>query len=118
MKILTTSELARATAGGDDYIRTKGNVVKGVALRRDLNPDAPDKIVFGKGPRIEARAQRFLDSGVVVPAYIKLGTNAWEYRGHYRATAIRRDSAIIRRYGSRRRNVAGILFLRKGRRFA
>ena len=112
-KVLTTAELAQATAGGDDYIRTKDNEVRGLALRLDLNPDAPDVVVFGKGPRIEARAQRMFESGLAVPAYLKRDTNAWEYLGEYRATALRRDKATIQRYSTHRRSgtVAGVLFL-------
>jgi hypothetical protein len=39
---ITTAELAALTAGGDDYIRTKNNEVRGLALRLDVNPRAPD----------------------------------------------------------------------------
>src|SRR2546426_1291277 len=69
-KFVTTNELAGLTAGGDDYIRTKRNEVKGLALRLDLNPDAPDAVVFGKGPQIEARAQRLVESGLTGPTYV------------------------------------------------
>lgn len=112
-RLLTTAELAKATAGGDDYIRTKNNEVRGLALRLDLNPDAPDVVCFGKGPRIEARARLFMDSEVAVPTYVKRATDAWEYLGEYRATALRKDQATIDRYGSNREagTVAGALFL-------
>jgi hypothetical protein len=53
---ITTAELARRTAGGDDYIRTKDGEIKGLALRLDLNKKAPEIVVVGKGPRIESRA--------------------------------------------------------------
>jgi diadenosine tetraphosphate (Ap4A) HIT family hydrolase len=88
-------------------------IPRGLALRLDLNPDAPDAVVFGKGPRIVARAQRLLDSGIAVPAYVKRATNSWEYLGEYRATAIRRDDLTLRKYGATRRpgTVAGVLFL-------
>ena len=102
-RIITTRELAQLTAGGDDYIRTKRNVVKGLALRMDLNPDAPDAIVFGKGPRVEARAKLFLKSGAVVPAYVKRRVNEWEYLGQFRATAIRDDYRTIERHRGTRK---------------
>lgn len=112
-RIVTTKELAEITAGGDDYIRTKRNVVKGLALRMDLNPDAPDAIVFGKGPRVETRASLLLESGAVVPAYVKRRVNEWEYLGQFRATALRRDPQTIERHrGTRKQGtVAGVLFL-------
>lgn len=114
-RYLTTAELAKATAGGDDYIRTKNNEVRGLALRLDINPDAPDVIIFGTGPRIKQRAQLFLDSGRAVPAYVKRDSGKWEYLGEYRATAIRRDKATIDKYTARRSGytggVSGVLFL-------
>lgn len=101
------------TAGGDDYIRTKDGQVKGLALRLDLNEGAPEIIVVGKGPRIEQRAMRLLETPHGVPTYIKRGTNAWEYLGEYRATAYRTDRPTIEQYRSERlaRDIAGILFL-------
>lgn len=110
---VTTTELAAITAGGIDYIRTKDNVVKGLALRLDLNPDAPDAVVFGKGKNIEARAALLLESGAIVPTYVKRKTNLWEYLGQYRATSVRADKSTIATYGyTRERNsVAGVLFL-------
>jgi hypothetical protein len=113
MKFLDTNELALATAGGQDYIRTKNNVVKGVALRKDLNPDAPNVVVFGKGSNIELRAKLFLEQQTIVPMFIKRDTNQWQYVGDYRATAIRYDSKTIKKYGYTRATgtVAGVLFL-------
>lgn len=111
--MLTTQELAEATAGGDDYIRTRNNEVRGLALRLDLNPEAPEIVAFGDGPRIVARAKLLLAAGVAVPAYVKRGVNAWEYLGDYRATAIRWDARTIGRYSVIRegRTIAGVLFL-------
>lgn len=111
--ILTTQQLAEATAGGDDYIRTRNNEVRGLALRLDLNPDAPEVIAFGDGPRIVARAKLLLAAGVAVPAYVKRGVNAWEYLGNYRATAIRWDAKTIERHSTNRtgEKIAGVLFL-------
>ncbi|MBK5152388.1 DUF3883 domain-containing protein [Burkholderia sp. R-69608] len=110
---INTAELARLTAGGDDYIRTKDGEVKGLALRLDLNEGAPEVIVVGKGPRIEHRARLLLDTSHAVPAYVKRGTNAWEYLGEYRATAYRTDRSAIEQYRGERSadDVAGILFL-------
>lgn len=112
-RLVTTLELARITAGGRDYIRTKDGVVKGLALRYDKNPDAPDAVVHGKGVRVQQRARLLLSSGAVVPAYVKRRVNQWEYLGQFRATAIRQDQASIAEYGSSRKpgTVGGVLFL-------
>ena len=111
--LLTTKQLAEATAGGDDYIRTLNNKVKGLALRLDINPQAPEVVAFGDGPRIVARAQAFLAAGIAVPAYVKRGVDSWEYLGEYRATAIRADAETIRKHSANRKGekIAGVLFL-------
>jgi len=112
-RLLTTAQLAAATAGGDDYIRTKNSIVKGLALRLDINPGAPDVVVVGTGSRIQSRAELMLESQAVVPAYIKRRINGWEFLGTYRATAYGTDEETIDSYlGTRpRADVAGILFL-------
>lgn len=111
--LIDSRELARLTAGGDDYIRTKNGKVKGLALRLDLNERAPEVIVVGKGPRIQQRAKLLIDTTEAVPTYVKRSTNAWEYLGEYRATAYRTDRSTIEKYRGNRiaDDIAGILFL-------
>ena len=93
-KLLTAAELAQATAGGVNYIRTKKNKVRGLAFKPTFNPHSPKApgesgtIVFGTGKRRTGSAYLFLKSGAAVPTYAKRGTNAWEYFGDYRATKI------------------------------
>ena len=72
-------------------------------------------MVVGKGPRIEARAKLFVESGLAVPTYMKRGINAWELIGDYRAIEYKTDSATVRKHrGDRPLNqVAGILFLER-----
>lgn len=113
MRNLTTKELAEKLAGGDSYIRTKNNVVKGLAIRTDLNPEAPEIIVVGNGPRIVASAELFLEQQSYVPVYIKQDTNSWRYLGDYKADSYSRNPEIIERYRRHRLfdSVDGILFL-------
>ena len=117
---VTTAELATKTAGGDFYIRTKRNVVKGLALKRNLNANAPDFVVVGKGMQRESRAKLFVsackeDPLFGVPTYIKRDTNAWQFIGTYRAVDFRTDSRTIQRCRAHRpiERIAGILFLER-----
>lgn len=112
---ITTAELATATSGGDDYIRTRKGIVVGLALTPKHNPRAPEVVIVGKGPRIQERAALYLASGVSVPTYMKRGTNAWELIGQYQAIEYRTDFATIDQYcDSRpRHEIAGILFLER-----
>ena len=110
---ITTDDLKRVTAGGDSYIRTKNNVVVGLALRTDLNPDAPNVVIVGKGPKIQASAELLNIQGHAVPTYIKNGVNDWRYAGLYRAKSLSRTASDIATYGATRPSgsVAGVLFL-------
>ncbi|MGX9418164.1 protein NO VEIN domain-containing protein [Vibrio sp. WJH972] len=112
MKV-TTDELASILAGGDSYIRTKDNVVKGLAITTQKNPEAPEIIVVGKGPRIVRNAQLFLECQRHVPVYVKQATNQWEFMGNYKADNYLQDSATIEKYRRHRsaEDIDGILFL-------
>lgn len=111
--LIDTKTLAAITAGGDSYIRTKAGEVKGLALRCDLNPAAPEIIVVGRGPQIERRAELLLATNHGVPTYIKEFADSWRYVGKYRATSYRTNAQAIAKYRGDRpaQNVAGILFL-------
>jgi hypothetical protein len=113
MKTLTTRELAIELAGGDTFIRTKSNVVKGLAITTEKNPEAPDIIVVGKGVRIVANAKLFLQQQHYVPVYVKQAVNAWKYLGDYKADHYSRDTKVIEKHRKHRPNesVDGILFL-------
>ncbi len=113
MNTLTTTELADVLAGGDSYIRTKDGIVKGLAVNSTLNPEAPDVIVVGKGPRVVSSAQLFLASNLFVPVYIKQSVNAWKLLGNYKAISYRQDIETIEKYCADRaaEKIDGILFL-------
>ncbi|MCT7944161.1 DUF3883 domain-containing protein [Shewanella septentrionalis] len=113
MTILTTPELAEKLAGGDSYIRTKDNVVKGLAITTELNPEAPEVIVVGNGPRIKANARLFLEQQEYVPVYLKQAVNAWKFLGKYKADRYSQDPKVIEQHRQHRpsEKVDGILFL-------
>lgn len=113
MDTLTTAELAVKLAGGDSYIRTKNGEVMGLAVTTSLNPDAPEIIVVGTGPRIILNAELFFRSQQHVPVYVKQSVNEWKYMGHYKAESYDRSPLIIDRYRRHRSvdDVSGILFL-------
>lgn len=113
MTIFTTSELAEKLAGGDSYIRTKNNIVKGLAIKTELNPEAPEVIVVGNGVRIKENARLFLEQQEYVPVYLKQTVNAWKFLGKYKADKYSQDPKIIEKHRQHRpaEKVNGILFL-------
>lgn len=113
MKVLTTRELAQELAGGDYFIRTANNVVKGLAITLEKNPDAPKTIIVGAGPRISAKAELFFQQQEYVPVYIKQAVNAWRYVGDFKAHDYSTDPEVIAQHRKHRSlaSIAGILFL-------
>ncbi|AWG46015.1 MULTISPECIES: DUF3883 domain-containing protein [unclassified Massilia] len=110
---ITTAELRQATAGGDSYIRTKNNIVVGLALRPDLNPAAPSVVLVGKGPRIVETAALFYKQRQAVPTFLKEGINKWRFVGRYRAARLSRTARDIATHGASRPlgSVTAVLFL-------
>lgn len=113
LETFTTDEIAQKLAGGDSYIRTKNKEVKGLAITTDLNPEAPEVIVVGTGPRIKENARLYLESKIYVPVYIKQSVNKWKYMGEYKAVSYAQDSETIEKHRATRpkNSVDGILFL-------
>jgi hypothetical protein len=75
----------RQVLGGDlsSYLPHRdGRVVCG-CFRPDLNPDAPDVILPGRGPKIERWAQVFVTQRHFIPCFVKADTDAWEYVGRF-----------------------------------
>ena len=113
MTILTNPELAEKLAGGDSYFRTKNNVVKGLAITTELNPEAPEVIVVGNGVNIRKNARLFLEQQEYVPVYLKQAVNAWKLLGKYKADKYSQDPKTIEKHRQHRpaEKVDGILFL-------
>lgn len=113
MKVITTKELASKLAGGDSYIRTKDNIVQGLAITTDKNPEAPEVIVVGVGTRIVANAKLFFEQQQYVPVYVKQAVKEWKYLGEYKADSYSQDIEVIEKHRKHRSidDVNGILFL-------
>jgi hypothetical protein len=113
-QVIDTAALAGYTAGGTDFIRTQAGVVRGIAIRRDLNPEAPEVVLVGAGPQRQDRARRYFESRVSVPAFVKRDVDAWEYIGNYRAVDYSESKDAIAKYTTGKRRpgtVAGVLLL-------
>jgi len=104
----TRGEISRAL-GGDlsSYLPHRdGRVVCG-CFRPDLNPDAPDVILPGRGPKIERWARVFATQRDFIPCFVKADTNAWEYVGHFCVRRVISDAAELRAEGEGRVQAAG-----------
>ena len=114
MQTISTSELAKRTAGGDSYIRTKNGKVMGLAITSEKNPEAPEIIVVGTGPRIIKNAELLVDCGEFVPVYLKQAVDSWKLLGMYKAEQYNKSKQKIEKHKKHRpeNSISGILFLR------
>jgi hypothetical protein len=62
-----------------------GQVVAG-CFRLDTNPEAPNVILPGYGPKIQNAANMFVNGNRPIPVFIKQDVNRWRYVGMYRGT--------------------------------
>lgn len=100
-------------AGGDSCFLHKQKTVVAIAMNPELNPDAPEILLVGKGPMKERYAAALLASGDVVPTFIKRDVNQWEYMGEFKAEKIEHDKDLISEHSkiSRRNDIWGVMFL-------
>jgi len=73
-----------------------GRVVA-ACVRFDLNPDAPEVILPGTGPVIEASAKEFC-KGYAVPTFVKLAVGEWMFVGRYRVVRRTTDLEVVEQH--------------------
>jgi hypothetical protein len=94
------------------YLPRVGDTVVCGCFTRDLNPDVPSKISFGAGPEVEHAAEVLAVQAEAIPVFIKKCSNAWEYKGLFRATKLSKDKALVVRESKKAiRPVVGVIFL-------
>ena len=81
----TRDQIHDIVGGGSKqaFLPSLDGVVLCACLTPDLNPDAPDVILPGTGPGIEAAAELLRKQKGAIPAFLKRGPGAWEYVGRY-----------------------------------
>lgn len=101
--------------GVQDYLPHKdGQVVCG-CFKKDTNPDAPNVILPGTGPKIQKWAKVFRGQSYPIPIFIKKDINKWEYVGEYQVKRWTDKLSDITSYASTsgRNNVTSVLFLER-----
>jgi hypothetical protein len=101
--------------GVQDYLPHKnGRVVCG-CFKKDTNPDAPNVVLPGDGPKIQKWAKVFREQNYPVPIFIKKDINKWEYVGDYQVKGWTDKSSDIFHYAktSGRNDVTSVLFLER-----
>jgi hypothetical protein len=82
----------------------------------ELNPDAPEKVLYGSGPIVQQNARFVSRQSGPIPVFLCQDHGKWEYVGRYRCTGLRNDSAEIEREmhaNPARGPIAGVLFFER-----
>jgi hypothetical protein len=107
-------ELDSLLGGGRDFIRTRNNEFTGFAINMEVNPQAPDIMVVGKGKRRQKKCDKFVNSCISIPLYLKIKPDNWELQGEYTLSRFSREKDVILAYqnNSPIEDIYGILFLK------
>jgi hypothetical protein len=69
-------------------------VVPRIAVRQDLNPNAPEVILCSAV--VERGAQALVESKAPVPVYVRQGPNQWVEHGLFRAVELDRNPTAVK----------------------
>ena len=97
------------------YLPTvKGHVVC-ACLTKNLNPDAPNIILVGNGPRIQQNAKLLCSQKESTPIFIKIKTNKWQYVGKYKVDSFSKspEEIAVHSQKSYRKTITQIIYLSK-----
>lgn len=113
-----THDFICKTFGGDaksgTYLPQSQQTILCGCFTTMMNPDAPECVLVGNGPRIMAKAEKLAAQGGSIPVFLKLDTNQWEYKGRYELMLFSKNlpdfeaKAIV----ADRNDVAAALFFR------
>lgn len=108
----------RAALGGDMsscFPHRNGRVVCG-CFNTDLNPDAPDVILPGRGAAEQRWARVFAKQHGFVPCFVRKHSDTWEYLGHFCVRRVISDATELtvraRRASRPARALSMVLYLR------
>jgi hypothetical protein len=92
-----THDFICKTFGGDaksgTYLPQSQQTILCGCFTNSMNPEAPEVVLVGNGPRIIGKAEKLKTQGGAIPVFIKRATNQWEYRGRYELAEISRNPA-------------------------
>lgn len=114
-----THDFVCTTFGGDakggSYLPQSRQGILCGCFTTTLNPEAPDTILVGNGPKIIGKAEKLASQGGSIPVFLKKGTNQWIYQGVFELVSYSKDPKDYEEKAARadRNDVAAILKFRK-----
>lgn len=95
------------------YLPTADGRVLCACLRSDINPEAPDVVLVGKGKNIQHAGAILASQREPIPIFVKRASNAWTYHGLFRVRHSSQRPADIRQHApaALRSNITRVIFL-------
>lgn len=111
-----SAQAISSVVGGQEqyYISTVDGHVVAVKLRTRLNPDAPDVVLVGGGPRIRANARAAATQASAFPVFVADDDRpGFVFVGRYHGAGISTDAAVLNHFARRsgRDDLTAVLFL-------
>jgi hypothetical protein len=114
-----THDFICQTFGGDaksgTYLPQSQQTILCGCFTTTMNPEAPECILVGNGPRILSKAEKFAAQGGAIPVFLKLGTNQWEYKGRFELRSFTKNPSDFeaKAVAADRNDVVAALFFRR-----
>lgn len=87
-----THDFICKTFGGDaksgTYLPQSQKTILCGCFTDTMNPEAPEVVLVGNGPRILPKAEKLKAQGGSIPVFMKRAVNQWEYKGRYELVSL------------------------------
>ncbi|MCX7175607.1 MAG: hypothetical protein NT159_17105 [Proteobacteria bacterium] len=102
-------------AKGGTYLPQSQQSILCGCFTTTLNPEAPECVLVGNGPRILAKAEKLAVQGGSIPVFLKIGTNQWVYKGRFELASFSKSPSDFeaKAVAADRNDVAAALFFRR-----
>lgn len=114
-----THDFICKTFGGDaksgTYLPQSQQTILCGCFTTTMNPEAPECILVGNGPRILGKAEKLAAQGGSIPVFLKIATNQWAYKGTYELLSFSKNLSDFeaKAVAADRNVVAAALFFRR-----
>jgi hypothetical protein len=112
-----TLDAIRAVLGGEtmSYLPQRGSRIVCGRFTTEMNPEAPARVLVGKPPKVQRKAELLAQQRGILPVFMKLGVNRWRYDGPMEFIDYVTDMSVVEPKAAaagRAGEVVGMLVLR------
>ena len=83
-----------------DCLSHIGQRVVAVCMKKEMNPEAPFKLLVGKGRDKERYSELLIteQKNEAIPIFVKVHSNEWEFCGHFRVASFSKELNVITKH--------------------